>query len=100
MNKFKIGDKVKIKERFWEIENGVYFNDCNNNEMKKLAGRTLEVEFVDSNGEFFTKQDDSNDETRWTWSEDWLEIYNPTITWDNLKETIEVDGYTYKLVKE
>jgi len=90
MNKFKIGDKIKVKENFWEIERGVYVAD-----MKKLAGRTLELDFVHSNGDVNTKQDDSNDNTSWTWSKDWLEPYNPTITWDTLKwkdVVVEEDG--------
>ena len=91
MNKFKIGDKVKVKENFWEIESSV----CANDNMEKLAGRTLEVEFVDSDGDVSTKQDDSKDDTEWTWDKDWLEIYNPTITWDTLKwkdVVVFVDG--------
>ena len=77
----KIGDKVKIKENFWKIESGVDFTA----EMKTLAGRTLEIKSVDSDGDFRTKQDDSNDNTSWYWDINWLELYNPIITWDTLK---------------
>ena len=80
MNKFKIGDKVKVKENFWEIQNGVNFND----NKKKLVGRTLEILFVYDNGDVSTKQDDSNDDTVWSWDKDWLEL-STEITWDNLK---------------
>ena len=81
MNKFNAGDKVKVKENFWEIESDVYLNDST----KKLAGRTLEVKSVYDTGYVDTKQDDSNNDTRWAWDKDWVEIYRPTITWDNLK---------------
>jgi len=79
--KYKAGDKIKVKENFWEIQSKVYIND----NMKKLAGRTLEVKSVYDNGNARTKQDDSNDQTVWSWDKDWVEIYRPTITWDNLK---------------
>ena len=89
MNKFKVGDKIKVKENFWELTTGVYAND----DKKKLAGRTLEVVFVHNNGNVYTKQDDSNDDTKWTWSKDWLELCNPIITWDTLKwKDVVVDG--------
>jgi len=81
MNKFKIGDKVTVKENFWEIDSGMVLSS----NRKKLVGRTLEIESVYSNGYIYTKQDDSNDDTVWTWDENWVELYNPTITWDNLK---------------
>jgi len=84
MNKFKIGDKIKVKENFWEIENSVHIND----EMKKLAGKTLEVESVYDDGDVNTKQDDSKDQTDWAWYKDWLELYtepSKEITWDILK---------------
>ena len=68
---YKIGDKVKVKENFWEIESSVYAND----NKKKLAGRTLEVESVYDNGNARTKQDDSNDQTVWSWDKDWIELY-------------------------
>ena len=89
--KYKAGDKVKVKEKFWEIESGIYFNG----NMKKLLGKTLEVGSVDINGSVFTKQDDSNDSTAWTWDENWIELYRPTITWDTLKwkdVLVEEDG--------
>ena len=89
MNKFKVGDKVKVKENFWEIENGVYAYDI----MKKLAGRILEVESVYEDGDVLTKQDDSNDSTRWAWDKNWIEPYTPTITWETLKwKDVVVDG--------
>ena len=81
MNQFKAGDKIKVKENFWEIKNGIYVND----DMKKLAGRTLEVESVYSTGNVHTKQDDSGECTSWGWDKNWIEPYNPTITWDTLK---------------
>jgi len=81
MNKFKIGDKVKIKENFWEIKSEVSVND----NKKKLAGRTLEVEYIYDYGDVRTKQDNSNDDTSWFWDKDWIELYNPIITWDTLK---------------
>jgi len=84
MNKFKIGDKVTVKENFWEIESRVFIN----NEMKKLAGRTLEVKSIDSDGDVRTKQDDSKDETEWSWDENLLEFYiepSKEITWETLK---------------
>jgi len=81
MNKFKAGDKVTVKENFWEIESGVYVYSG----MKKLVGRILEVQSISSSGNFYTKQDDSNDNTSWAWDKNWLELYNPTITWETLK---------------
>jgi len=90
MNKFKIGDKVKIKENFWEIESGVYANAY----MKKLVGRTLEVEFVFDDGDVDTKQDDSNDNTNWSWDKNWIELYTE-ITWETLKwkdVVVDVNG--------
>jgi len=80
MNKFNVGDKIRVKENFWEIKSGV----CTDNIMKKLAGRTLEVVFVHSNGNVYTKQDDSNYSTSWAWDKNWLELYTE-ITWDTLK---------------
>ena len=84
MNKFKVGDKVTVKENFWEIESGVGINDT----MKKLVGRPLEVRYVDNNGYVNTKQDGSNDDTKWNWDKDWLELYIEPIkeiTWETLK---------------
>ena len=87
--KYTAGDKVKVKEKFWEIESGVGVND----RMKNLAGKTLEVESVFSDGNVNTKQDDSNNETRWYWDKDWVELYRPTITWETLKwKDVVVDG--------
>jgi len=80
-NLFKVNDKVILKENFWEIESVIYFNG----NMKKLLGKTLEVESVFSDGNVYTKQDDSNDDASWTWDENWLELYRPTITWETLK---------------
>jgi len=63
--------------------------------MKKLAGRTLEVRSVYNSGIVRTKQDDSNDDTKWAWYKDWLELYNFIITWDTLKwkdVVIDVNG--------
>ena len=80
MNKFKAGDKVTVKENFWEIESGVYVYSG----MKKLVGRILEVQSISSSGNFYTKQDDSNDNTSWAWDKNWLELYNPIITWSNI----------------
>ena len=85
--KFKADDKITVKESFWKIESDVYLND----NMKKLAGRTLEV--VYTNGNLRTKQDDSNDDTVWTWDENWVELYRPTITWETLKwKDVVVNG--------
>ena len=77
----KTGDKVKIKEKFWEIESDIFTYSG----MKKLAGRTLEVRSVYNSGIVRTKQDDSNDNTSWYWDKNWVELYRPTITWDTLK---------------
>ena len=82
--KYKAGDKVKVKENFWAIKSGVYLNDSK----KKLAGRTLEVRCVYDNGDVYTKQDDSNNDTEWYWSKDWIELYTESskeITWETLK---------------
>jgi len=82
MTQFKVNDKVTVKEKFWEIESGVYAND----NMKNLVGRTLEVKSVFNDGDVNTKEDDSNDDTSWTWDKNWLELYvAPEITWDTLK---------------
>jgi len=81
MSKFKVGDKVKVKENFWEINGDVY----SNGNMKKLAGRILEVKYLHNNRNVITKEDDSNDDTSWTWDKNWVELHNPTITWDTLK---------------
>jgi len=78
--KYKAGDKVTVKENFWVIESGIHFYSG----MKKLAGRTLEVDGIYSSGNVDTKQDDSNDNTRWYWDENWLEP-NKEITWETLK---------------
>ena len=84
MNKFNVGDKVTVKENFWEIGSDVSWG----HNKKKLAGRTLEVEFVYDDGDVFTKQDDSNNDTGWSWDKNWVELYTELrteITWDNLK---------------
>jgi len=91
MNKFKVGDKVTVKENFWEIKGDGGFVD----KMKELVGRTLELDSVSSNGSVHTKQDDSYNDTVWAWHKDWLEPYNPTITWETLKwkdVVVEEDG--------
>jgi len=82
--KYKAGDKVKVKENFWEIESSIPFHHS----VKKLAGRTLEVKSVYDTGYVSTKQDDSNDDTVWSWDKNWLELYtepSKEITWDTLK---------------
>jgi len=84
MKEFKIGDKVIVKKKFWKIKSNIYALDG----MRKLAGRTLEVVFVNSNGDVRTKQDDSNDNTSWYWDKNWVELYTETskeITWETLK---------------
>ena len=83
MKEFKAGDKIKVKEKFWKIEIGVDVSI--HFDMKKLVGRTLEVESVYDDGDVNTKQDDSKDDTEWSWNEKWLELYNPIITWETLK---------------
>ena len=94
MNKFKVGDKIKVKENFWKIESNIY--DWSG--MKKLAGRTLEVKSVYSDGNVHTKQDDSSDDTSWYWDKNWVELCNPIITpitWETLKwkdVVIDEDG--------
>ena len=79
MNKFKIGDKVKVKENFWKIESG----GITNKSMKKLVGRTLEVESVYDNGDVYTKQDGSKNWTTWGWDKNWIEPIKE-ITWSNI----------------
>jgi len=92
--KYKAGDKVKVKENFWEIKSSVYANDS----MKKLVGRPLEVDSVDSDRIVHTKQDDSKDSTAWAWDKDWIELYiesSKEITWETLKwkdVVIDVNG--------
>jgi len=84
MKEFKIGDKVIVKKKFWKIKSNIYALDG----MRKLAGRTLEVVFVNSNGDVRTKQDDSNDNTSWYWDKNWVELYtepSKEITWETLK---------------
>jgi len=76
----KIGDKVKIKEKFWKIESGIGVS----HNMEKLAGRDLEVDTVNSDGTIHTKQDDSNDDTRWHWDKNWVELIPRTI--DDVRE--------------
>jgi len=80
MNKFKIGDKIIVKENFWEIKSDI---DATDNR-KKLAGRTLEVKFVFNDGDVYTKQDDSNDNTNWSWDKNWVEPALRTI--DDVQE--------------
>jgi len=84
--KYKAGDKIIVKEKFWEIKSDVYTNAFDG--MKKLAGRKLEVSCVYDNGDVYTKQDDSKDDTRWCWDKDWIELYiepSKEITWETLK---------------
>ena len=94
MTKFKVNDKVKVKEKFWEIKGDFGAPEI----MKKLAGRTLEVEYIDSDGDVETKQDDSKDNTSWYWDKNWLELYiepRKEITWETLKwkdVVIDKDG--------
>ena len=93
----KKGDKVKIKENFWEIESGIIALDS----MKKLAGRTLEVGAVDSDGDVRTKQDDSNDETSWYWDKDWVELYTeptPRTIDDVQEDDLITDGEDFRRV--
>ena len=96
MNKFKVGDKIKVKENFWEIKGNAGINDY----IKKLAGRTLEVESLYKNGDVRTKEDDSKDDTVWAWDENWVELYNTIITWDNLKwkDVVIDDGGDERMV--
>jgi len=57
--------------------------------------------YINSNGDVNTKQDDSNDNTSWDWHKDWIEPYNPTITWDTLKwkdVVIGIDGSEYMVL--
>ena len=89
----KKGDKVKIKEKFWKIESGIIAFDS----MKKLAGRTLEIKSVDSDGDFHTKQDDSNDDTRWDWDKNWLELIPRTID-DVQEDDLITDGDVFRRV--
>ena len=93
MNKFKVGDKIIVKEKFWEIKSYIFIYGG----MKKLAGRTLEVEYIDSDGDVGTKQDESNDDTRWIWDKDWLE---PTLrTIDDVREDdLITDGDVFRRV--
>ena len=83
---FKVGDKIKVKEKFWKIEIGVDVSI--HFDMKKLVGRTLEVSYVGTNGNLSTKQDDSKNDTHWIWDKNWIELYtepSKEITWDTLK---------------
>ena len=96
MKEFKIGDKVKVKENFWEIQSDESDESYESDEsdvsvsikMKILAGKTLEVESVYYGGDVRTKQDGSNKDTHWIWYKNWLELYtepSKEITWDTLK---------------
>jgi len=94
MNKFKVGDKVTLKENFWEMKSDMFTYSG----MRKLAGRTLEVASLYGNGNVRTKQDDSKDDTVWTWNKNWVELYtepSTEITWDTLKwkdVVVDVNG--------
>lgn len=63
MAKYKIGDKVKIKEDLQggERYNGVYCND----EMTKLAGEIVTINDIDADGDYHIKEDIY----WWSWSE-------------------------------
>ena len=93
----KKGDKVKIKEKFWEIDGGVDIVDI----MKKLAGRTLEIKSVDNDGNINTKQDDSNDDSRWYWDKNWVELYTeptPRTIDDVQEDDLITDGEDFRRV--
>ena len=104
MKEFKIGDKVKVKENFWEIQSDESDESYESDEsdvsvsikMKILAGKTLEVESVYYGGDVRTKQDGSNKDTHWIWYKNWLELYtepSKEITWDTLKwKDVVIDG--------
>jgi len=84
MNKFKVGDNIIVKENFWEIKSNVV---CTSN-MRRLAGKKLEIKYINSVGDVTTKQDDSNNDSVWNWDENWVELYtepNKEITWETLK---------------
>lgn len=55
MAKYKIGDKVKIKE---DLKGGERYNDvyCND-EMAKLAGEIVTIEDVDADGDYHIEED-------------------------------------------
>ena len=55
MAKYKIGDKVKIREDL--MCNECYYNVYCTIEMTELAGEIVTIEGIDSNGDYFIKED-------------------------------------------
>lgn len=68
MNKFKVGDKVRIKK---DLEADCYYDDCYfNSEMKKYRGEIATVDFCSTmNGIYLINIDNHG----WNWSDEMLE---------------------------
>lgn len=80
--KYKIGDKVRIKDKFWELANPSEL--AIHEGKKRCVGMVLEINSVDCYGDIGTKEkEDCNIDTSWTWHHTWVEPFTKTI--DNLE---------------
>lgn len=85
MSKYKVGQKVKIKEYIEDgscSSNGIYFNK----EMKKYLGNVVTIEETNVLGSSYRYYYIKEDNGSWKWDEEWLEPYDEVKTKEDLKD--------------
>lgn len=75
----KIGDKVRVKEKFWELDNPTGLSTISGK--RNLVGKVLEVEYVYPDGDICTKQGTFGKgiDTALMWHPSWLEPVNKVV---------------------
>lgn len=92
--KYKIGDKVRIKDKFWELETddtpGIL------DTMKKCVGMILEVDRIGYDSVIKTKQrENCGIDTNWVWHPTWVEPVEEL----TMEEVCKELGRTIKIKK-
>ena len=92
MIKFKLGQKVKIKENLKEgnySSHHIYFAD----KMEKYTGKTVTIKELDRCGYKYAYSIEEDDK-EWMWDEEWLEPVNYTFNIEDIQagDIIELDN--------